>query len=614
MIGATMNEQEALARMVPPGKPRPHIWRRGVLQIHITRACDKQCFGCTQGSNLAGKNAYISTAEFEQACLSLKDYFGVVGVFGGNPCMHPKFDVLCEILRKHIPAEQRGLWSNKFFGHGAVCRETFNPAVSNLNCHLDHEAYLEMCRDWPEAKPYIKGMDSDSRHSPPFVAMKDVVADESKRWDMIANCDVNQHWSALVGVVPGKGLRAFFCELAYAQAALHADDPEWPDTGMPVEPGWWKRPMQDFAEQVRWHCHRCGVPLRRFGQLAVSGQHEEVSETHKDIYKPKDKNRRVELITVDAPSTPVLRRMTDYIENSSLPAPKPKPAPTPVAAPVAPVPAAPKPPEPKATEPQALPNLVPAQTPNIYVKRDLSQCLRALLVAVNYTDYLQLTLPRNRHHFESVTIVTSVADAAKVAPIAAANRANMVVTDVFYERNADFNKFAAVEQAFDQIGRHGWFALLDADVIWPKVIPPYRRELGYLYSPIRRLMFDATETVPDDEEWYRFPIHHNLIEWSGYTQIFHANDPHLGTPPWHDLNFGYAGGGDTLFQEKWEPARKIRPPFEVLHLGPTEQNWCGRSSRYLDGSEPPDAGKKHAYVHKLVRSRFAAGANCEKLI
>src|SRR5690606_15655154 len=103
--------------------------------------------------------------------------------------------------------------------------------------------------------------------------------------------DINQLWSAMLCSIPGKGLRAFFCEVAGAQAMLHAHDPSWPDTGMTIpcelcggsgeieaykgEPSqgttlvrcdacdglpWWRQGMNRFAEQVEYHCHRCGVP------------------------------------------------------------------------------------------------------------------------------------------------------------------------------------------------------------------------------------------------------------------------------------------------------------------------------------------------------------------
>lgn len=311
-----MNEQTALRDMVPPGQKRKSAggdFLGGVIQIHVTRACDKACFGCTQGSNLGGKPVMISVEQFEQACASLADYFGIAGLFGGNPAQHPQFDELCRILAKYIPFERRGLWCNNPLGKGAIMRKTFNPRVSNLNVHLDRDAYNEFKRDWPESLPF--GLKEDSRHSPPFVAMLDVVPDEAERWGLIANCDINRNWSAMICSVRGQ-LRGYFCEIAGAQAMLHQHDPTWPDTGIPVKPGWWKRPMGDFAEQVRWHCHRCGVPLKGYGELAVGGRVEQTSATHADIYKPKRAGREVELVTLRTQLGNPLEKMTDYLGNS----------------------------------------------------------------------------------------------------------------------------------------------------------------------------------------------------------------------------------------------------------------------------------------------------------
>lgn len=319
-----MNEQDAIAKMVSPRDPRPSIWRKGVLQIWVTRACDKACFGCTQGSNLGGKPGMITLEQFEQACVSLasgpgqRAYFGVIGIFGGNPGLHPKFADLCAILRKHIPWEQRGLWCNNPAGKGQVMRETFNPAVSNLNVHLDLKAYEEFKRDWPECAPYLKGHDSDSRHAPPYVALMDINEDESSRWDLISDCDINKYWSAMVGVFRGE-LRGYFCEIAAAQAMLHQHEPDYPDLGVPVVPGWWDRPIQDFAEQIKYHCHRCGIPLKMFGELAIGGDHETVSKTHAEVYRPKDRNRKVQLVQLETELTGrKVVKATDYLENGGL--------------------------------------------------------------------------------------------------------------------------------------------------------------------------------------------------------------------------------------------------------------------------------------------------------
>lgn len=354
-----MNEQQALSKMVAPGTYRPGKYKGGIIQIHVTRACDKSCFACTQGSNLKGKVTFITPEQFEQAVLSLSGYFGVVGVFGGNPALHPQFETLCDILSRHVPFNQRGLWCNHPAGKAAIMRRTFDPSVSNLNVHLDRTAWDEFKRDWPESRPF--GIQDDSRHSPPFVAMKDllkkecptchdtsdetkwagaenecrtckgtgVVYNEERGWDLISNCDINQHWSAMIGVFRGE-LRAWFCEIAGAQAMLHQHEPDYPDTGYPIvirdkgfpsmiNDAWWRWDMSSFANQVRKHCHECGVPLRAYGELSQESDRkgtEQTTLTHHTIYQPKRINRAVELVSnLMQLGIGKLSKVTDYLRN-----------------------------------------------------------------------------------------------------------------------------------------------------------------------------------------------------------------------------------------------------------------------------------------------------------
>jgi hypothetical protein len=274
----------------------------------------------------------MTSEQVDEALHSIKGYFGVVGIFGGTPVLNRDFEAICEVLRFHFAYEQRGLWCNHPKGKGAAIRKTFCPDVSNLNVPLDREAYDEFCRDWPESIPVLKGLDAswpeaaglgpdrvgDSRHAPPFVAMQDVVPDESKRWELIAGCDVNQNWSSMICVFRGE-LRAYFCELAAAQAMLHQNEPEYPDLGLPLTPGWWKQSMDAFGAQVRYHCHACGIPLRGYGSLAIGGEKEQVSATHlTSMFRPKTKDRFVELVTHLVQLGDPLERMTDYVQNGGL--------------------------------------------------------------------------------------------------------------------------------------------------------------------------------------------------------------------------------------------------------------------------------------------------------
>jgi hypothetical protein len=243
----------------------------------------------------------------------------VVGCFGGNPASHPQFAELCHVLRESwVPFEQRGIWCNNPMGWGREMARTFNPAVSNLNVHQDAKAYAEFKHDWPNC--HVVGLETDSRHSPPWVAMKDVIADEGRRWELISNCDINRHWSAMLCQFRGE-LRAFFCEVAGAQAILHQWEPDYPDTGLKIANGttyfrpppeyenwapiaedneWWRLTMPAFFEQVRHHCHSCGIPLRGHGELANNPHGtEQVSNAHLNVARPKKPNRRVELVVME---------------------------------------------------------------------------------------------------------------------------------------------------------------------------------------------------------------------------------------------------------------------------------------------------------------------------
>lgn len=232
--------------------------------------------------------------------------------------------------------------------------------------------------------------------------------------------------------------------------------------------------------------------------------------------------------------------------------------------------------------------------------------LRAIMVCVNYADYLALTLPYNRHHFSEVMVVTMLEDDT-TQRLALHNRAAVHTTDAFYQDGADFNKWKALEEGLDSFGRHGWLCIMDADVFWPRELPAFNLEPGLLYSPLRRMHQGKPNIppVPPENVWQQYPVHRNVGEWAGYSQIFHADDPVLGPPPWHQINWKHAGGADSFFQQKWPRKSKVRPPFEVLHVGPSGTNWCGRSSDYLDGTkaDPDKAGKVVEYFKERRRTR-----------
>ncbi len=229
--------------------------------------------------------------------------------------------------------------------------------------------------------------------------------------------------------------------------------------------------------------------------------------------------------------------------------------------------------------------------------------MKAILVSVQYHDILAVTLPANIHHFESVHVVTTPQDMA-TQEVARACGAHVYQTDAFYRSGAHFAKWLALEEALDATGLRepGWLCFLDADVIWPAKLPIFPWEKGFLYSPLRR-MAPWPGPVPPEDQWPQFPIHRNVNEHAGYSQILWTEDAALGSPPWHETNFSHAGTADSLFQFKWPAARKVRPPWECLHLGEAGQNWTGRVTPYADGTRPAEADTRAEQMQKIWLGR-----------
>lgn len=243
--------------------------------------------------------------------------------------------------------------------------------------------------------------------------------------------------------------------------------------------------------------------------------------------------------------------------------------------------------------------------------------IHAVLVSVNYTDILRLTLPYNRHHFASVTVVTSPADFDTLHPVTRANDASVFITDAFTRDGATFNKWLALEEGLEFATLRDdkrkwadplWVCLMDADVVWPRDASLERiLRPGMLYAPRRRMVIPAPSYIPAEEYWPAFPLHPQDREFAGYTQVFRNDDPCLPSEgPWHETDWRHAGGADSFFQARWPNERKVRPDWTVLHLGPAGVNWCGRTTPDVEtGEVPPEAHERLGELHGFLIGRRA---------
>lgn len=231
------------------------------IQIEVTNACPRACSNCTRMLAHVERPFFMSVGQFAAAVGALGGFpdesppseaapFKLIGLIGGEPLLHPSFQVLLSILTEKVPNRRhRGLWTGlewQCTQHADIIRDVFDEQFIHNNRH-----------------------EGESRHSPVLVASRDAVADPVTRAELINDCWLQRKWSS--SVTP-KGF--FFCEVAGAMDIVF-DGPG----GLPVESGCWERPIEDFREQIDLWCQRCGIPLNLKGRLDNEGV-DDISHTN----------------------------------------------------------------------------------------------------------------------------------------------------------------------------------------------------------------------------------------------------------------------------------------------------------------------------------------------
>ena len=234
-----------------------------IIQIIVTTSCDLlQCSNCTQLLPYRIDKRFMDVDVFRKAVQSLDTWPGVIALFGGNPCSHPKFADLCQILIDEVPQQsRRGLWTNHLLGKGAIAQTTFWPhGRFNLNVHAEARAIAEMEHWLPGIT--ILGREQPSWHSPILMHWQDMGLTYEAWVAKREQCDINQRWSGAIAERDGQAY-GYMCEVSAALDGIRGEN-----HGMLAVPGWWNRPISAFQDEIASCCDRgCGVPLRYKGHL-----------------------------------------------------------------------------------------------------------------------------------------------------------------------------------------------------------------------------------------------------------------------------------------------------------------------------------------------------------
>jgi hypothetical protein len=221
----------------------------------------------------------------EAALKTLVDFPGHVGFFGGEPTIHPQFAEACALLRKYVWVKaRREIWTSgvNWEKYKDVIDETFYPELISFN---DHSKPMEC---W---------------HQPNNIAADEVFnggvtgnagLDSQLMWKCVDNCWIQNRWSPVINKAG-----AFFCETAGARAIIMRGP-----AGLPVVPGWWRRPINDYAIQMQYLCTKCSSCLPMPMKVNSYQNFDEVSpgnlELLRQLHSPKVQDGRVAVVDLDS--------------------------------------------------------------------------------------------------------------------------------------------------------------------------------------------------------------------------------------------------------------------------------------------------------------------------
>ena len=283
--------------------------RNDTIQILVTTACDlANCSNCTQLLPFRRDTRHMSVECFREAVRSVKDWPGVVAMFGGNPCCHPQFPELCEILREEIPQQRRrGIWTNSYCDYGEIVADTFYPRGRfNVNAH-GFTGLAAAVDKWTPGKLIRGSHASRSLHAPILFDWRDYNLTREDWVEIREACDINTNWSAAI-VNRGGQPYAYFCEVAAALDGVRGEN-----HGIPATPGWWRGKMEVFGDQVAGCCDRgCGVPLRRDGRYDRENTYD-ISPSWQKLTRDGAANSGVRIV-VHSDAEQTCREATDYMQ------------------------------------------------------------------------------------------------------------------------------------------------------------------------------------------------------------------------------------------------------------------------------------------------------------
>jgi len=251
-----------------------------IIQIELTNACPHSCSNCTRFCGRHSKPFFAEEGQFRKAVDSMLGFHGMVGIMGGEPTIHPKFDSFVKYYADKIhtppfkPMRQAvkdfAAYRNKHLSDVLLSKRGLWTSLGP-----GYRKHFELIQD---VFPYqcINDHSHEGRHQMLLGCRKDFGISDEEWIPLRDACWIQNMWSA--SITP-KG--AYFCEVAGALDILY--NSPFGDVAWKVEKGWWERAPEEFGAQLQF-CELCSAPLR-VPHTVASHKMDYVSKWHSDRLK-----------------------------------------------------------------------------------------------------------------------------------------------------------------------------------------------------------------------------------------------------------------------------------------------------------------------------------------
>lgn len=226
----------------------------------------------------------------------------------------------------------------------------------------------------------------------------------------------------------------------------------------------------------------------------------------------------------------------------------------------------------------------------------------AIVVCVDFFDYLSITLPKNKQLFDNFIVITSKKD-VKTQQICKENNVTCIISDVFYKNGYKFNKGGAINEAIKYLKYKDWVTFLDADILLPEDFKEKTNvqtlDINKFYGSGRRFVW----TYNDFLDIQSGKIQKKQLEYIsgagvGFFQMVNLRSKtayHYGLSNLYN-NSNNADQVDIDFLKKFCPkvehdTNLVNTNLEILHLGPNGVFHNGR----FNGNERIDVLKNKTF-------------------